>query len=284
MKKKTPEFKNEDAERKFWTNADSTKYLDWQSGKRKKLVQLRPRHLAAVRLSEGNIESSTENGLSRSQFGARAPLMIELLDKAIERLTEVASCKHGCRGQDHTVENLVRRLVNLSLAALKLSKVGYYDEALLLVRSGAEVANLLQLFSLSRDVHTRWRTNSEEREFRPVQVRLAIEKSGSQPFTSASHYKALSARAAHTTHEFALTSHGEGGHVGPWLAVPGFLLTLAETFEIVRSCISIVGALTDQPSEVQSELSALFEEMAKERSPITVENYVTALRATLESS
>jgi predicted DNA binding CopG/RHH family protein len=42
MKKKLPEFKNEDAERKFWATADSTEYVDWPSGKRKKLVQLKP--------------------------------------------------------------------------------------------------------------------------------------------------------------------------------------------------------------------------------------------------
>jgi hypothetical protein len=42
MKKKTPKFKSEDDERKFWATADSTDYVDWESGKRKKLVQLRP--------------------------------------------------------------------------------------------------------------------------------------------------------------------------------------------------------------------------------------------------
>jgi CopG antitoxin of type II toxin-antitoxin system len=42
MKKKLPEFKNEDAERKFWATADSTEYVDWQSGKRKKLLLLKP--------------------------------------------------------------------------------------------------------------------------------------------------------------------------------------------------------------------------------------------------
>ena len=42
MKKKLPEFKNEDEERKFWASADSTEYVDWQAGKRKRLVQLKP--------------------------------------------------------------------------------------------------------------------------------------------------------------------------------------------------------------------------------------------------
>lgn len=40
--KKLPKFKNEDDERKFWAAADSTEYVDWPSGKRKKLVQLKP--------------------------------------------------------------------------------------------------------------------------------------------------------------------------------------------------------------------------------------------------
>ena len=42
MKKKVPEFKTEDDERKFWATADSTHYVDWASGKRRKLVQLKP--------------------------------------------------------------------------------------------------------------------------------------------------------------------------------------------------------------------------------------------------
>jgi len=42
MKKKLPDFKTEDDERKFWASADSTEYVDWRSGKRTKLVQLKP--------------------------------------------------------------------------------------------------------------------------------------------------------------------------------------------------------------------------------------------------
>jgi predicted DNA binding CopG/RHH family protein len=42
MKKKIPEFKNEDDERRFWATADSTEYVEWPSGKRRKLVHLKP--------------------------------------------------------------------------------------------------------------------------------------------------------------------------------------------------------------------------------------------------
>jgi predicted DNA binding CopG/RHH family protein len=42
MKERLPDFKNEDEERRFWATADSTKYVNWQSGKRRKLVHLKP--------------------------------------------------------------------------------------------------------------------------------------------------------------------------------------------------------------------------------------------------
>jgi len=40
--KKIPKFKGEEDERKFWDTADSTKYVDWARGKRKKLIALKP--------------------------------------------------------------------------------------------------------------------------------------------------------------------------------------------------------------------------------------------------
>jgi predicted DNA binding CopG/RHH family protein len=40
--KELPKFKSEDEERKFWETADSTKYVDWPQGKRRKLIHLKP--------------------------------------------------------------------------------------------------------------------------------------------------------------------------------------------------------------------------------------------------
>lgn len=42
MKKKIPEFHNEDEEFEFWSKADSTEYLDWSKAKRVKLPNLKP--------------------------------------------------------------------------------------------------------------------------------------------------------------------------------------------------------------------------------------------------
>lgn len=41
-RKKTPQFKSEDAERRFWANADSTDHVDWDSAKRVVLPKLKP--------------------------------------------------------------------------------------------------------------------------------------------------------------------------------------------------------------------------------------------------
>jgi predicted DNA binding CopG/RHH family protein len=40
--KKTPEFKNEDEERAFWDNHDSTDFVDWSKAKRVTLSNLKP--------------------------------------------------------------------------------------------------------------------------------------------------------------------------------------------------------------------------------------------------
>ena len=40
--KKIPRFKNEDAERKFWAKADTSKYFDWNSGQRVLFPNLKP--------------------------------------------------------------------------------------------------------------------------------------------------------------------------------------------------------------------------------------------------
>jgi predicted DNA binding CopG/RHH family protein len=41
-KKPIPEFSSEDAEREFWANQDSTEFIDWRAGRRRKFPNLKP--------------------------------------------------------------------------------------------------------------------------------------------------------------------------------------------------------------------------------------------------
>ena len=41
-RKATPEFRSEDEEREFWAGHDSTAYIDWGAGERRKFPNLKP--------------------------------------------------------------------------------------------------------------------------------------------------------------------------------------------------------------------------------------------------
>lgn len=41
-KKRIPEFRSEENEREFWAENDSTEFIDWQAGRRRKFPNLRP--------------------------------------------------------------------------------------------------------------------------------------------------------------------------------------------------------------------------------------------------
>ncbi|WP_282012528.1 BrnA antitoxin family protein [Nitrospina watsonii] len=42
MTKKIPKFKSENEERKFWSDRDSTEYVDWKKARRVTLPELKP--------------------------------------------------------------------------------------------------------------------------------------------------------------------------------------------------------------------------------------------------
>ncbi len=57
MKNKIPEFKNEDAERKFWAKHDSSEFLDWKKAKRANFPNLKPSlKTISIRLPAAMIE------------------------------------------------------------------------------------------------------------------------------------------------------------------------------------------------------------------------------------
>ena len=57
MKKKIPKFKNEDEERNFWAEHDSTDYIDWSKARRAIFPNLKPStKTISLRLPESMIE------------------------------------------------------------------------------------------------------------------------------------------------------------------------------------------------------------------------------------
>jgi predicted DNA binding CopG/RHH family protein len=57
-KKKIPTFKSEENEREFWTQEDSTDYVDWRQGKRVVFSELKPStKTISLRLPESMLEN-----------------------------------------------------------------------------------------------------------------------------------------------------------------------------------------------------------------------------------
>ncbi len=57
MKKKLPEFKDEDQEREFWSTHDSTDFVDWDRAEKAVLPKLKPSlKTVSLRLPESMIE------------------------------------------------------------------------------------------------------------------------------------------------------------------------------------------------------------------------------------
>ena len=58
MSKQIPNFKNEDEEREFWSNADSSEYLNWKSAERVLFPELKPSTKAiSLRLPESLLDA-----------------------------------------------------------------------------------------------------------------------------------------------------------------------------------------------------------------------------------
>ncbi len=57
MKKKTPKFKNESEERKFWQKHDSSNYVEWSDAEEVVLPKLKPStRTISIRLPESMID------------------------------------------------------------------------------------------------------------------------------------------------------------------------------------------------------------------------------------
>src|SRR5215208_7414841 len=93
-------------------------------------------------------EALTKEMLTTGQLGQSARAVYEELGTALSLLYRAGTCYWGCQQTGHNIENLAGRVYTFASAALRLTLFGYYDQALGLVRSIAEIVNMMQLFSL----------------------------------------------------------------------------------------------------------------------------------------
>jgi hypothetical protein len=203
---------------------------------------------------EDSVEQTTEGLLANGQLGERAPRLYRELGTALSLFVQMACCQWGCRGGEHREENLLRRLVNYSFAALRLARLGLYNESISLLRSVSELANLIELFTIRDGQLNAWHsTPAAERwkSFGPAKVRQKIEATGNRSVVDKDIYAALCDAGVHVSPESAKFSHQVDGKVsaGGEFSPFAFLLVLNELAIMLSACLRLSGDFLQLPKD-----------------------------------
>lgn len=154
-----------------------------------------------------------------------------VLQKHVAMINENLNCiERALRTYDHrsTDELIVLRLAarcfNSGAAALRLARMGYYNQCLSLVRDLMEVTLLLDLFERDPATISEWTNASEDgrfKKFSPIKVRLRLEEiekqSGKTPLNRQPTYQRFCTYGTHASPEsFVLISPDTMTKIGPF--------------------------------------------------------------------
>jgi len=153
-------------------------------------------------------EKKTEEKLPH--LGQKIPAAYEALGTVLSLMDGMGSCWWGCKHGDHVVEYLCGRLSSSGRAAIRLLKLGYYDESLIVIRSIGEISNLFCLFSAEPSALSDWKTLSEQQRitaFGPGPVRKRVANYDKILPINKSHYAKLCGVAAHANPDTKPQAH-----------------------------------------------------------------------------
>ncbi len=195
-------------------------------------------------------------------FGKKAPRCFEAIGTTLSHLDRISSCFYKCHGGDHLVEYLLGRIVGLSRATIRLMRFGHYDEALSMVRTIGEMANLLQLFALSSQDFSEWKNSSKSdriSRYGPASVRRRLETLGEPARLDRDWYSSLCEWSAHPTPKTKPNAFNPYGiPVGaPRVQDVGILVCINELGRAL--CYVVVPAVSLIPLERGQRLAALKE-------------------------
>jgi hypothetical protein len=212
--------------------------------------------LRAVGKYEDRCEKATEKRLAK--IGKKAPLCYEYLAQLLAYADMIGSCVYSCPGESedaHAIWYLVARTSSFGRAALRLMKMGFYDEALIIVRSMGEICNLLVLFSVSPEAIEEWKTS--DRAYRmtnlsPSRVRKRIEALGGVTAITATRYAALCEVSTHAVPDLRPQRFNHAGKSmtgGIYLQDAGILVVLNEMAMALALLVIAAAKLCKVPKE-----------------------------------
>lgn len=210
---------------------------------------------------EDRCERLTEKLLP--EWGEKAPRCYEYLGQVLAYADIIGSCTFGCPGpshEDHAVLYLVARASSFGRAAMRLSKMGFYDEALNVVRSVGEIANLFALFVADPNTVDEWR-NSDWKYRRdnlgPGKIRDRIIALNNEPVMDRDTYRDLCEISTHPVPQLRPQkfNHAEKPMTGGiYVQEAGFLVVLNELAAVAACLVVCATIVCKVPQEARKDI------------------------------
>lgn len=197
------------------------------------------------------------------RMGKKAPLCYENLGQLIVYAELIGTCAYGCPGntqEAHAVRYLVARASGFARAALRLARMGFYDEALIIVRSLGEVTNLFFLFHAAPESVEEWKKSDRAYRldtFSPSKVRRRIESLGKTPAITAAKYAALCEVSTHPVPQLRPQAFNHAGRTttgGIFFQKAGILVVLNELAEALSYLVALAAGVCAVPTKHLKEI------------------------------
>lgn len=137
----------------------------------------------------------------------------QLIGTCMCALYQAATCHRKCHGGPHVFEALAARAYNLSVAAYNLITLGFYDEALTLIRAIGEISNLISLSVVDKNAFSEWLSSDKKtriKKFGPANVRKILKQKGEElMYADKDWYSNLCEKYAHVTPDTNPNMHNE---------------------------------------------------------------------------
>lgn len=173
-------------------------------------------------------------------------------------LYQAATCHRVCHGGGHILERLCGRAYNLGCSAFHLLTLGFYDEALGLVRGIGEISNIVILAAEDPNFIREWiaaDARTRKKKFQPVHIRKLLEDKNSQlMYATKEWYGELSETSVHVTPQTKPNEHDGRAMIGGPFQREGALKVFGELSTVLCN----IGLITCK----WFKFDDLFEELA----------------------
>lgn len=220
-----------------------------------------PDNLTRLHQQEEAIRSQCLKAISEDEALADH---LQALHDALDHITVLMHIPSEPGDQAHTLQLLGMRLFNCGGAALQLGLSGYYQVAFQAVRDALELVNLVDLFRIDAEAIDRWKAADDKAlkgEFKPVQVRLRLEKHPDFKGQRRDRlYSTFSVYAAHPSYKgFQLISPDNKPQLGPFFDAKLLLALLADLGKHISHAALGLGLLleTEEPHLLQAKATYL---------------------------